>query len=48
VTDGQGIFDATGLPPGHYSVELAVKDWHPISVSDLQDGTVQDLYFELP
>jgi hypothetical protein len=48
ITDGQGIFDVSGLPPGRYTVELAMEGWHPIYACDLWDGEVQDLYMELP
>jgi hypothetical protein len=42
VTDVQGIYDVTGLPPGRYSVELSTKDWHPAYALDLQRVAVGD------
>lgn len=47
ITDPQGIYNATGLPPGHYTIELGTPDWHSVNGYDLHDREIQDDYFHL-
>ena len=42
VTDSDGIYDITGLPPGQYSVELPTKYKYAVDTFDLKAGAVQD------
>jgi hypothetical protein len=36
VTDGDGVYDVSGLPFGQYTVELSTKDWHPACALNLE------------
>lgn len=45
VTNATGIYDATGLPPGHYRVELVNQPQHKAYDFDLQTGAVRELTF---
>jgi protocatechuate 3,4-dioxygenase beta subunit len=44
-TDTNGIYDIAGLPPGHYTIELAQPDWHPVNTYDLADGEIGEDHF---
>jgi hypothetical protein len=36
VTDGDGVYEVSGLPFGQYTVELSTKDWHPACALNLE------------
>jgi len=42
VTDAQGIYNVTGLPPGQYTIELGAPDWHPVHTYYLPDRAIRE------
>jgi len=42
MTNAQGVYDVTGLPPGHYTIELAEPDWHTVNIYDLDDRAIRE------
>jgi hypothetical protein len=42
VTDADGIYDVTGLPPGQYTVELSTTKWHPVCKVNLESTAVSE------
>lgn len=42
VTDAQGIYDVTDLPPGYYTIELAAPEWHPVHTYYLSDRAIRE------
>ena len=42
VTDAQGIYDVTGLPPGEYAIELGAPEWHPVHTYYLPDRAIRE------
>ena len=47
MTNAQGVYDVTGLPPGHYTIELAEPDWHTVNIYDLDDRAIREDAFYL-
>jgi len=46
-TDAEGIYDVSGLPPGHYTVELAAPNPHRANRYDLRDRDIREDAFYL-
>jgi hypothetical protein len=44
VTDAQGIYDVTGLPPGEYTIELGAPERHPVHTYYLPDRAIREDY----
>jgi hypothetical protein len=44
VTDAQGIYDVSGLPPGEYTLELGAPEWHPVHTYYLPDRAIREDY----
>lgn len=42
VTDAQGIYDVTGLPPGYYTIELGAPEWHTVHAYYLPDREIRE------
>lgn len=42
VTDAQGIYDATGLPAGYYTIELGAPEWRVVNTYYLSDREIRE------